>query len=340
MRDVRSSDVITIWNDEVIPVREVIAGAIRCPFPRAQNPLGGQAQQRSEASILKVFGNQPLAHRLVRSQFGWFVAALYPTAGLPELSVAADYVAWASALQSAADEAPVGQRPAALGQLFEKFDAVFSGTRAGSRCDVATQALESIVDRLSSMLTTEQFEVFAQANRVYFAGLHWQATNRATATVPEEQEYALLRPATSVVRPCLALIEPLEQIRLTSAMRRHRTVTTMAKLALRMACWLDDALSYEEESGLGEVHNLAVVFEVRRQLRPGAALAATVRQHNSDAAEFTRYATSLPSFGFSNDIELRRYVRVLESTVKAAFEWALRAAGDRVRVEEDTAMVG
>jgi hypothetical protein len=276
----------------------------------------------------------------VKSQFGWFVAALYPTAGLPELGVAADYAAWASALSSAADEAPVAQRPAALGQVFEKFDAVFCRTRLGSHCDVATQALESIIDRLASMLTTEQLEVFVQANRVYFAGLHWQATNRATATMPDEQEYALLRPATSVVRPCLALIEPFEQIRLTTAMRRHRTVTTMAKLAVRMACWVDDALSYEEKSGLGEVHNLAIVYEVCRQLRSGAALAAAVRQQNSDAAEFTHYATSLPSFGIPNDIELRRYVRVLESTVRAAFEWALRAAGDRVRAEEHSAMVG
>jgi hypothetical protein len=328
MRDTRPLDIVSLWNDEIIPPLEVIAGAVRCPFPLNRNPLGAQAQQKSEASLLKLFGDRPTARRLVKSQFGWFVAALYPTTGLSELSVAADYAAWVFALRGAAEDAPVLQRPAALGELFEQFDAVLSGTRTGAHPDVITPALESIVDRLSPMLSTEQLEVFAQANRVYFAAMHWEATNRAAAIVPEEGEYALLGPATSIVRPCLALIEPLERIRFAPAMSRHRTVKAMVRLAGRMACWIDDVLSYEEQSLRGEVHNLASVYEVHRQLRPGAALAAAVRQQNADAAEFTHYATALPSFGFSNDIELRHYVKVLESTIRASFEWSLTSRAD------------
>src|SRR5262249_44722685 len=122
--------------------------------------------------------------------------------------------------------------------------------------------------------------------------------------------------------------EPLERIRFTPAMRHHRTVTSMVRLAGRMACWIDDVLSYEEQSRRGELHNLASVYEVHRRLPPGAALAAAVRQQNADAAEFTHCATARPSFGFSKDIELRHYVKVLESTIRAALEWSLTTRGD------------
>jgi hypothetical protein len=337
MTDARPSDIISLWNDDVIPARDVIAGALRCPFPLAQNPLAAQVQQRSEASLFNLFGDCPLARKLVKSAFGWFVASMYPTAGLRELTVAADYAAWAFSLQNDSDT-PVSRRPAELAERFERFDATFYGARAGARADLATQALESIVDRISPMLTADQLEVFAQANRVYFAGLHWQATNRAAASVPHEEEYALLRPAASVVRPCLALIEPLERIVLTTAMRRHRTVMSMVRLAGRMVCWVDDVLSYEEESRLGGIHNLAIVYEVHRQLRSGAALTAAVRRHNADAAEFMHCATALPSFGFSSDGELRRYVKALESTMRAVLEMALRTG--RLDVEQRPAMVG
>jgi hypothetical protein len=340
MGDTRASSILNLWNDDAIPARETIAGALHCAFPLVRNPLAAHAQERSEAWVSKLVGDRPLARKVVRSQFGWFVAGLYPTTGLAELCAAADYASWAFALHEAGSERPAAERPAALGELFERFDAVFGGERLGSRLDVATQALESIVGRLATVLTPQQLEAFAQANRIYFAGLHWQATNRAGAIVPDEEEYTLLRPAANPLRPCFALIEPLERLRLTTGMKCHRGVMALIRLAGRVVSWIDDVLSYEEESRRGEVHNLAVVYEVHRQLRPGAALKAAVRRHNVDAAEFTQYATSLPSFGFSNDIELRRYVKVLESTMRATFEWTLRAAREEAHERKRATSAG
>jgi hypothetical protein len=63
-----------------------------------------------------------------------------------------------------------------------------------------------------------------------------------------------------------------------------------------------------------------------------------VRRHNADAAEFMHCATALPSFGFSSDGELRRYVKALESTMRAVLEMALRTG--RADVEQRPAMVG
>lgn len=340
MGDARNSDVVSLWNDDTIPPREMVAGALHGAFPLSRNPLAAHAQERSEAWVLKLLGDCPLARKVAKSRFGWFVACLYPTAGLPELCVAADYASWAFAIHDAGEERPIADRPAALGELFRRFDAVFSGVRPGPRADVATEALASIVDRLAPLLTPQQLAEFAQANRIYFAGLHWQATKRATATVPDEEEYTMLRPAANPLRPCFTLIEPLERLRLTTAMQCHRGVAALFRIAGRVVCWVDDVFAYEEHNRLGEVHNLAIVYQVHRRLPPGAALKTAVRRYNADAAEFTHYATTLPSFGFSNDTELRRYVKVLESTMRAAYERALGAARDRAHERQRAFMAG
>ena len=59
------------------------------------------------------------------------VAGFYPSAGLPQLCLASDYVCWAFALDDLGDETDVGLRPALLARLFESFVGLLGG--AGPR---------------------------------------------------------------------------------------------------------------------------------------------------------------------------------------------------------------
>ena len=114
------------WSDSDIPFRAIIAEALRCPFPLRINRHVRAAHEHSLVWVKQVFGDERLAQKAARAQMAWMVAGFYPTAGSVELSLAADYLCWAFALDDLGDETPIGERPSQLADLFERFDSTFT----------------------------------------------------------------------------------------------------------------------------------------------------------------------------------------------------------------------
>ena len=93
-----------------------------------------------------------------------------------------------------------------------------------------------------------------------------------------------------------------------------------------IVCWINDVLSYEKERQLGDVHNLAIVYEMHRELAPGAALEQAVRLSNAEVDGFLARAAALPSFSDAENAELARYVDVLGSMIRITRDWTLGSA--------------
>jgi len=144
--------------------------------------------------------------------------------------------------------------------------------------------------------------------------------------VPCESSFLKRRPAAGAVPPFLALVEPLERLRLSPAVKAHPHVLELERLAGGIVCWINDALSYEKERQRGEVHNLAIVYEVRRTLSAGAALAQAVKLSNAEVEAFLARAATRPSFGVEDDRTLARYVEVLGSMIRITRDWTLGSA--------------
>jgi hypothetical protein len=320
------STMVPRWSPNDVPDREMVGEALRCPFESNLNPVGNAAQERSSRWLERMYGDSPAVRRTVRSRMSWIVAGFYPTTDLERLCIATDYICWAFLLDDLGDETPAGQRPAQLAALFDRFDEVFRGVAIPAVSDVSVRALRDIVERLSRVATPGQLEAFFDANRAYFGGMLWEANNRAESYVPDEEAFLLLRPAAGAVPPFFGLIEPLESITLDAEVKSHPSVEALTTLAGRIVCWINDALSYEKERRLGDVHNLAIVYEVRRLLPPGAALSAAVAFSNSEVDEFMHLAATLPSFGSAQDKELGRYVQALGSVMRTTLDWTLGSA--------------
>lgn len=327
------STIPPYWNASQIPDRNTLAKALRCPFPRRINPNVAEAQERSAHWVRSKIADPRMVERLTAARMAWMVGGFFPTAGVRELSLAADYISWAFALDDLGDETDVGKDPIALARVFERFDAVFEGTPLANE-DAAERGLRDLVTRLSDLATPLQLDTFRMANRAYFGGMLWEANNRSGQWVPNESTFLKLRPAAGAVPPFMALIEPLERITLPERVRKHPHVVELTDLAGGILCWTNDVLSYEKERAQGDVHNLAIVYERQRGQSPGAALAQAVAFHNSEVDGFLERCGVLPDFQDECSDELERYLDVLKSMIRVTRDWTLGssryAAADRL----------
>jgi hypothetical protein len=295
---------------------------LRCPFPRRLNPNVAKAHERSARWVRANIPDRRVAAGLIASRMAWMVGGFFPSAGVEELSLAADYISWAFALDDLGDETELGKDPIALAGLFETFDAVFDGpARAGESAQVS--GLRDIMNRLSRLATSEQLSAFRAGNQAYFGGMLWEANNRAGNWVPNESSFLMLRPAAGAVPPFMALVEPLERLQLSSSVRKHPHVQELTQLAGGILCWTNDVLSYEKERAQSDVHNLAIVYEVQRGLAAGAALAQAVAFHNAEVDGFLARAAALPALDSDCDDELERYLDVLRSMIRVTRDWTL-----------------
>lgn len=314
------------WNDDEIPPRGAVAEALRCPFPLRINGSVRQAHEHSLQWVKRFFQDDLLAQKAGWARMAWMVAGFYPQAGERQLELAADYLCWAFALDDVGDETAIGERPAQLAALFEAFDNVFTDALPALDEPRSVTALRDIVARLRQLASPADVDAFRLGNQAYFGGMLWEANNRAGRWVPHESSFLMLRPAAGAVPPFFALIEPLEGIRLSAAVKAHPHVLELQRLAGGIVCWINDVLSYEKERKLDDVHNLAIVYEVHRALPPGAALAQAVRLSNAEVDGFLARAAALPSFSAAEDAELARYIEVLGSMIRITRDWTLGSA--------------
>ncbi|HXK16262.1 MAG TPA: hypothetical protein VNG33_00560, partial [Polyangiaceae bacterium] len=238
------------WNDDEMPSRASVAEALRCPFPLRINQHVQAAHEHSLRWVRRAFKDELLAQKAGRARMAWMVAGFYPSAGIAELSLAADYLCWAFALDDLGDETPIGERPAQLADLFERFDAAFTSAPPATDEAAPVTALRDIVTRLRQIATADEVEAFRVGNQAYFGGMLWEANNRAGKWVPHESSFLMLRPAAGAVPPFFALVEPLERLRLSPAVKGHPHVLELQRLAGGIVCWINDLLSYEKERKL------------------------------------------------------------------------------------------
>jgi Terpene synthase family 2, C-terminal metal binding len=306
-----------------IPSRKQLLASIVCPFPLLVNPHR-QAAEASSLTWLMKHGLAPtLKHRarVSKAHLSTLVAGFYPTAALAQLKLASDYVCWAFALDDVGDETDVGERPGRLLDLFEGLEWVLQGRTPSSAANALDRGLSDVLQRVSKFTSDAQLAEFVEGNRAYFGGMLWEANNRAHAQVPDETAYLTFRPAAGAVPSFFSLIEPLEQIALSPAVRAHRAVQHLARLAGSIICWINDVLSYEKERAHGDFHNLVMVYEHHRRIPPSVAAPQAIARINSAIAEFSSVAESVPSFGATDDRELRRYVDTLRAVIRITLAW-------------------
>jgi hypothetical protein len=321
-----------VWIGSAVPSRADVADALYCPFPPTRNPNLEPVHIGTSRWVERahLHADRAREERAIEARMAVMIAGFYPIATLPKLRIASDYLAWAFALDDAGDETSLGERPGRLMRLFERYDAVLRGETPLPTDPPSVPALLDVLTRLREHATPEQMEAFIEGNRAYFGAMLWEANNRASKYVPDEIAFELFRPAAGAVPPFFALIEPMEDIVLPAEVKADPTLVKLARIAGLVACFINDALSYEKERVRGEMHNLAFVYERHRGLSPGAALAQCVARTNAAVRDFVLEQRALGSYG-EHDEAVRKYVATLASVMRVTLDWTLESSRYGVR---------
>jgi 5-epi-alpha-selinene synthase len=318
---------MTVGVSIPVPSRATIAKALFCPFPRRINVHVEDAHQHSVewAQRFEIVKSHAHVARLRAARMAWMMAGFYPEASRHALELAADYLCWAFILDDVGDESDTGRSPTRLADLLQHLERVLDGASPSASDDHAARALIDLVERLGRLSSSAHVRAFIEANRAYFGGMLWEANNRAGLIVPDEASFSEFRPPAGAVPPALALIEPLERIALPPGLLQDPAVRPLLRMTGNVMCWINDALSFEKECLVGDVHNLPTVLARAHNLSMGEAVWRTVRMSNEEVRAFMASEARLPSFGPDLDTELRRYCAVLRSMMKTTLDWTIES---------------
>jgi hypothetical protein len=293
-----------------------------CPFPSAIN-TAAEAAQRHTIEWARRFNLIGAEHRRFAAiECGWLAARAYPNAGREALLLITDWLSWLFVKDDLCDEAGLGASPQQLTRLHARWLEILRGAEPASDEQPLTAALADLRQRLQRLASDEWLAHFIGSVTDFFAGLVWEATNRATERGVTVGDYLTMRQFTGSLYTLFDLIEVSEGIELTPSLRSHHQVRRLTRLANNMVCWANDLLSFEKELAQGDPHNLVLALRSERRLTLPAAVRHVAQMHDDAARAFLDTAACLPWLDARQDVALRRYVKALGAAVRGHLEWA------------------
>ncbi|MEU2431382.1 selina-4(15),7(11)-diene synthase [Streptomyces sp. NPDC007861] len=302
---------------------ELVVPPLFSPIHPAIHPRHAEidVQTAAWAETFRI-GSEDLRGRLVRQDIGTFAARILPEGREEVVSLLADFVLWLFGVDDGhCEEGELGQRPGDLAGMLHGLLRVAQNPEAPMMLDDALAAgLRDLRLRVTRYGTAGQTARWIDALREYFFSVVWEASHRRLGTVPDLNDYTLMRlydGATSVVLPMLEMgygyeLQPHE--------RDRTAVRAAAEMASFVITWDNDILSHHKErNSSGYYLNVLRVLE-QNGLPPGQALDTAIAQRDRVMCLFMRLSTYLSQDGSP---QLRQYVASLAAFIRAAQDWGI-----------------
>ncbi|MET9431768.1 MULTISPECIES: selina-4(15),7(11)-diene synthase [unclassified Streptomyces] len=302
----------------------LIVPPIYSPIPPAIHPRHAEidVQTAAWAETFRI-GSHELRGRLVRQDIGTFCARILPEGREEVVSLLADFVLWLFGVDDGhCEEGELGHRPGDLAGLLHRLLRVAQNPEAPLlQEDPLADGLRDLRMRVDRYGTPGQAARWVDALREYFFSVVWEASHRRAGTVPDLNDYTLMRlydGATSVVLPMLEMgygyeLQPHE--------RDHTAVRAAAEMASFIITWDNDIFSYhKEKSGTGYYLNVLRVLEHHGRLAPQDALTTAIAQRDRVMCLFLRLTEHLSCSGSP---QLRRYLASLADFIRGAQDWGI-----------------
>ncbi|MFD9978200.1 selina-4(15),7(11)-diene synthase [Streptomyces sp. NPDC059017] len=267
-------------------------------------------------------GSEELRARLVRQDIGTFAARILPEGRQEVVSLLADFVLWLFGVDDGhCEEGELGRRPGDLAGTLHRLLRVAQNPEAPMLPDDPLAAgLRDLRLRADRYGTSGQTARWVGTLREYFFSVVWEASHRSAATVPDLNDYTLMRlydGATSVVFPLLEMGHGYE-------LQPHERDSTAVRAAEEMASfvitWDNDIFSYHKErKGTGYYLNALRVLE-QDGLTPEQALTTAIAQRDRVMGLFMRLSGHLSQDGSP---QLRQYLAGLASFIRGAQDWGI-----------------
>ncbi|MGW7276129.1 selina-4(15),7(11)-diene synthase [Streptomyces sp. NPDC054864] len=268
-------------------------------------------------------GSPELRERLVEHDIGTFSARILPDGRDEVVLLLSDFVLWLFGVDDGyCEEGELGHRPGELAGVLHRLTRVAQNPQTSMLDDDPLAAgLRDLRARVDQYGTTDQAARWVDALREYFFAVVWEAGHRRAGSIPELNDYTLMRlydGATSVVLPMLEMghgyeLQPHE--RTSPAMR------AAAEMASFIITWDNDILSDHKERHAPGYHlNVLRVLEQEHGLTADEALGLAIAQRDRVMCLFMRLSRHLTRVGSP---QTRQYVTSLAHFIRAAQDWGI-----------------
>lgn len=314
----------------------LVVPPIFSPLPPAIHPRHPEidVQTAAWAETFRI-GSEELRSRLVQQDIGTFAARILPAGRQEVVSLLADFVLWLFGVDDGhCEEGELGRRPGDLAGFLHVLLRVAQNPEVpvlqGEPLAAGLRDLRMRVDRYG---TAGQAARWVDALREYFFSVVWEASHRRADTVPDLNDYTLMRlydGATSVVLPLLEMgygyeLQPHE--------RDRTAVRAATEMASFIITWDNDIFSHHKEKGAeGYYLNALRVLEEHEGLTPEQALATAIAQRDRVMCLFMRLTEHLSDHGSP---QLRQYLASLAHFIRGAQDWGVSSV--RYTTPEDPA---
>ncbi|MGW7358722.1 selina-4(15),7(11)-diene synthase [Streptomyces sp. NPDC054802] len=306
------------------------------PIPPAIHPRHADidVQTAAWAETFRI-GSEQLRAKLVTQDIGTFSARILPEGREEVVSLLADFVLWLFGVDDGhCEEGELGHRPGDLAGLLHRLIRVAQNPEAPMlEDDPLAAGLRDLRLRVDRYATAGQTARWVDALREYFFSVVWEAAHRRAGTVPDLNDYTLMRlydGATSVVLPMLEMGHGYE---LQPHERDRTAVRAVAEMASFVITWDNDILSHHKERrGSGYYLNALRVLEQEHGITPARALELAISQRDRVMCLFERVSEHLADHGSP---QLRQYLHSLRCFIRGAQDWGISSV--RYTTPEDPA---
>jgi Terpene synthase family 2, C-terminal metal binding len=255
------------------------------------------------------------------TQVGWLAAYTCPRGTREGLQLLADWQMWLFAFDDGyCDESEEGARCDVMAQRVVGLLGIMEGKAEPAAGDPFSAGLADLSARLAGCAHGFQRSRFISAVRGYFLAQCWEAVHRAAGIAPGLGEYTWMRRHSGAVPTCTALSDVAGGYRLPAADHDHPDVTAVTDMAVNIACWANDILSYPKEAARSKVvHSLPAVLRHERNVDAAQALDMTARMHDQEVARYLEAERHVRAWAGPS---LHRYLDDLRFWMSGNLRWS------------------
>jgi hypothetical protein len=270
-------------------------------------------------------GSPELRDRLVDHDIGTFAARILPEGREEVVQLTADFIVWLFGVDDGhCEEGALGTRPhELLGELSRMLRVAENPQVPMLLDDPLAAGLRDLRRRIDAHATPGQATRWVEALRQYFTSVVWEAGHRSRGTVPDLNDYTLMRlydGATSVILPLLEMAYGYD---LHPGERDRTPVRAAAEMAFFVITWDNDLFSHHKESRSGKYFlNVLRVLQdpAHHGLSPQDAIATAVAQRDRVLCLYLRLRRQLAAEGTP---QLRQYLHSLDAFIRGAQDWGI-----------------
>jgi hypothetical protein len=211
---------------------------------------------------------------------------------------------------------------------------IMRGVSSGDPDDPLHQAMRDIRLTIVQLRPGWDMSSFLRGFERYLQSNLWEATNIWRHQPPHLSTYTNMRRHTGCLFPTYELSAVLGGVSPPPEARQHVALRQLEIMANNYTCWLNDVFSFERERIDGQVNNLVAVLRHEFDISYQEAANRAVVMCRVEMDSYLELKDRLPSLGLEADDDLARYLEVLESWMRALFDWHQMTFRYAVRPEQ------